>query len=333
MLGSASLSALALSLLLASHGAGAEDATLGTWTKKAPMRFARSELQAAAVGGKIYVVGGGHTDMRDGKPFENITNGETDEYDPKTDTWRVRTPMPEGGTHNSIAVLDGKIYIAGGFAGRQHTLPTSSVYSYDPATDVWKKVASLSGPRASISLTAVDGKVHAFGGRIMGEDMSIAIHEAYDPKTDSWKEAAPLPSSRDHAGIWVVDGKVHLFGGRTAGAETSTTLHQVYDPRTDKWSAAAPMPVGLSSSAYGEYHGLLFMVGGECNTANGKRVSFDDNEAYDPKTNSWRKLAPLPSGRHGFAAATVGNALYFLGGSTECGSGGKLAETLAFTLP
>jgi N-acetylneuraminic acid mutarotase len=328
----AGFAAAALSLALAAHHVGAADA-LGTWTKKAPMRFARSEFQAAAVNGKIYMIGGGYTQMRDGKPFENITNGDTEEYDPASDTWRVRTPMPEGGTHNSIAVLDGKVYIVGGFAGRQHTLPTASVYSYDPASDTWRKLAPLSGPRAAISLTAVDGKVHAFGGRVMGEDMTIATHDVYDPKTDKWTSASPMPSSRDHAGIWVVDGKVHIFGGRTAGAETNVTLHEVYDPKTDKWSTAAPMPVALSSSAYGEYRGLLFMAGGECNMANGARKTFDDNLAYDPKTNAWRKLAALPSGRHGFAAAAVGNALYVLGGSTECGSQGKLADNLAFTLP
>ena len=63
------------------------------------------------------------------------------------------------------------------------------------------------------------------------------------------------------------------------------------------------------------------------------RTTFDENEAYDPKSGKWRKLAALPSGRHGFAAASVGNALYYLGGSTECGSSGRLNDNLAFTLP
>jgi N-acetylneuraminic acid mutarotase len=324
---------LAASLALAWHGAGAQAPALGTWAKKAPMRFARSELQAAAVDGKIYVVGGGRTDMRDGKPFENQANGDTDEYDPKTDSWRVRASMPEGGTHNSIAVLDGKIYIAGGFAGRQHTLPTASVYSYDPAADTWRKLASLSGPRASISLAAADGKIHAIGGRVMGEDVTIPTHEVYDPKADSWRPAAPLPTARDHAGIWTVDGKIHLFGGRTGGSDSSVPLQDVYDPKTDTWSSAAPMPVGLSSGAFAQYRGLLFMAGGECRISNGNRMAFNENEAYDPKTNTWRLMAPLPTGRHGFAAAAVGNTLYFLGGSTECGSSGKLDDNLAFTLP
>src|SRR5436309_15498710 len=118
---SVSLAALACALALTTGGAGADDAALGIWTKKAPMRHVRNELQAAAVNGKIYTVGGGRTEMKDGQPVDNATHGDTDEYDPATDTWRIRASMPEGGSHNSIAVLDGKIYIVGGFAGRQHT--------------------------------------------------------------------------------------------------------------------------------------------------------------------------------------------------------------------
>ncbi|MEA2905987.1 MAG: hypothetical protein QOI12_3374 [Alphaproteobacteria bacterium] len=330
---SAGFAVLTFSLALAAHNADAQEAAMGVWTKKAPMRFARSEFQAAVVNGKIYVVGGGRTEMRDGKPFENITNGDNDEYDPVADTWRARTPMPEGGTHNSIAVLDGKIYVAGGFAGRQHTLPTASAYSYDPATDTWRKLGSLSSPRASISLAAVDGKIHAFGGRLMGEESSLPTHEVYDPKTDKWTLGAPMPSSRDHAGLWTVDGKVFVFGGRTGDSASSVALNEVYDPKSDKWSTMAPMPTPRSSSAYAQYRGLLFFAGGECKTTNAGRTSFDENEAYDPKTNTWRKLAALPSGRHGFAAASVGNTLYVLGGSTACGSGGKVDDNLAFTLP
>jgi N-acetylneuraminic acid mutarotase len=319
--------------LAGATGAGAQEGSMGAWSKTAPMRHARNELQAAAVDGKIYAIGGGFNQTKDGKQIDNITSGYTEEYDPGTDSWRERAPMPEGGTHNGIAVLDGKIYIAGGFAGNRHTLPQAALYSYQPATDIWRKLAPLGGPLGSISLTAVDGRIHAFGGRVMGEDTTIATHQVYDPGTDKWRDATPMPSSRDHAGIWVVDGKVHIFGGRTAGSDSSVTLHEIYDPKTDKWSTAAPMPSARSSGAFAEYRGLLFFAGGECKTAGSARTTFDENEAYDPKSGKWRKLAALPSGRHGFAAASVGNLLYYLGGSTECGSSGRLNDNLAFALP
>jgi hypothetical protein len=37
-------------------------------------------------------------------------------------------------------------------------------------------------------------------------------------------------------------------------------------------------------------------------------------------------------GRHGFGAAIVGRNLYFAGGATECGGGGRSNELLVFNL-
>src|SRR5258708_40750 len=75
---SAGLAVLTIWLAFAAGSACAQDAASGAWTKKAPMRHARSELQAAAVNGKIYVIGGGYIETKDGKPVDNITSGYTE---------------------------------------------------------------------------------------------------------------------------------------------------------------------------------------------------------------------------------------------------------------
>ncbi len=51
-----------------------------------------------------------------------------------------------------------------------------------------------------------------------------------------------------------------------------------------------------------------------------KRITFDEFEAYDPKTDTWRALAKAPTGLHAHGAATVGDTAYFIGGSAGCGS-------------
>jgi hypothetical protein len=76
------------------------------------------------------------------------------------------------------------------------------------------------------------------------------------------------------------------------------------------------------------YHGLILYAGGECKGGE----TFSENEAYDPKTNRWLTLAPLPSGRHAFGAAAVGQYAYFTGGALACG-GSLSDELLVFRLP
>src|SRR5215467_12989663 len=118
-----------------------------TWSKATPLPRALDEMQAATVNGKIYLVGGAWDDRSEGKVVEHYTDGFMTEFDPQTNQWSERSRGPEGLTHQGIAVLNGKIYLAGGFAGGHHTEPSASVFSYDPATDKWQKLAPLSDVR------------------------------------------------------------------------------------------------------------------------------------------------------------------------------------------
>ena len=320
---------LAATMLAATFAAPAlAQEQAATWSMAAPLPQGRSETQAATVGDKIYLIGGGWTETKDGKSTERYTDGFTTEYDPRTNSWRERTRSPEGLTHQGIAVLGGKIYLAGGFAGGRHTLPSTGVYSYDPAADRWQSLAPLSGLRGSVTLAAAGGKVHAIGGRIMGEETAVATHEVYDPAANVWHPAAPLPIARDHSGVFVADGKIHVVAGRTGEATSNVGFHDVYDPATDKWSVAAPMPTPRSSGAFADYHGIFFFAGGECRA--GK--TYDEVEAYDPKADRWLKFPALPTGRHGFAASAAADKLFFIGGSLPCGGGGKVADMLQLTV-
>ncbi|MFY9838348.1 MAG: kelch repeat-containing protein [Xanthobacteraceae bacterium] len=42
--------------------------------------------------------------------------------------------------------------------------------------------------------------------------------------------------------------------------------------------------------------GLILVLGGELPPDH----TFPENEAYDPNTDSWATLSPMPQGRHGF---------------------------------
>src|SRR6266581_5098802 len=74
----------------------------GKWEIRAPLPSARTEVAAAELGGKIYVMGG----------YEK--GGDlVEEYDPKNDTWRTRAPLPKALHHIGAAAVNGKIYVIG----------------------------------------------------------------------------------------------------------------------------------------------------------------------------------------------------------------------------
>jgi hypothetical protein len=69
-----------------------------------------------------------------------------------------------------------------------------------------------------------------------------------------------------------------------------------------------------------------YVFGGENPTK-----TFVENEEYDPAADAWAARAPMAAGRHGLAAATVGDAIYVLAGGPTPG-GSQIGTNEAFTL-
>jgi len=278
------------------------------------------------VNDRIYALGGNIAS--DGALTRN------EEYDPATDKWRLRAPLPSGASHMTAAVLNGKIYAIGGFTGRDHKGSLDRVLEYDPVSDAWRGLAPLSTPRGSVSAAALDGKIHAVSGRVTNatDDWHfngvVGTHEVYDPATNRWTQAAPLPRARDHLVVVAVDGKLHAIGGRFGGNDDMSDLHDVYDPTTKSWTSAPPLPTARGGVSGAVYKGLILVLGGE-----DEKRAYVENEAYDVKTGRWSKLAPLPSARHGHGVAAVGQAVYVMAGASERGGGGVNDKLFVFTLP
>lgn len=321
-----------------------EDGIKANWTERLPLPVGMAEVGVAAVGDKVYVVGGTEQ-LENGPPRWASTLNMM--YDPKRNTWQARAPLPQGLSHVGVAALGGKLYAFGGFTDIVHMGARNSAFAYDPRTNTWSSLPPLSSARGSVAVAAVGGKLHVFGGR--GADKiielpsppgapkrfaafgTVATHEVYDPARRRWSKAAPLPGpARDHVGIAVLNGRIHLFGGRVADVQDNLDRHDVFDPRTGGWSTAAPLPRPRSAGAATALNGRIIYAGGECkpggrpSTAN----AYDDVTAYDPKTDRWTTLASLPQARHGFGAGTVRNISYFVAGAKLCG-GGSSADTLA----
>jgi N-acetylneuraminic acid mutarotase len=60
--------------------------------------------------------------------------------------------------------------------------------------------------------------------------------------------------------------------------------------------------------------GKIHVFGGEADEG-----TFNENEAYDPATDTWRAMAPMPTARHGLGAAVVDGSIYVMSGGTEPG--------------
>jgi N-acetylneuraminic acid mutarotase len=117
------------------------------WKELAPLPNPRNHFSGVVLHGKIYAIGGQHLE---GAAREYVSDVQM--YDPKTNTWERKTPMPFGISHIGAAtfVVDGKIVTIGGITEGQQLI--ASVLLYDPKEDVWEYLASVPQPiQASVA--------------------------------------------------------------------------------------------------------------------------------------------------------------------------------------
>ena len=74
------------------------------------MSVARWLLGAAALGGKLYALGGNN-------PAARLTFSSGEVFSPLADSWSTIANMTTGRSSPGAAALNGKIYVAGGNAG------------------------------------------------------------------------------------------------------------------------------------------------------------------------------------------------------------------------
>ncbi|MBI4747704.1 MAG: hypothetical protein HY774_04410 [Acidobacteria bacterium] len=277
-----------------------------TWVQRASNQEARQEVAVTEVQGRIYLIGG---------ISNRIVSNTVERYDPVADTWARVAPVPERLHHTTAVSLNNRIFVIGGYNSLAFT-PVASVYIFDPATNQWTEGPALPSPRGALACVTIDGKIYAVGGE---GDQTTGELSVFDPTTNRWESLPPMPTPREHIAAGVIDGKLYVAGGRNSNSFTLTTL-EVFDPATRTWQSRAPLPTGRSGIAGATVNGRFYVFGGEGNRNHPLGV-FEENESYDPMTNSWRIELPMPTPRHGIGAVALNSRIYIPGGAPVQGFG------------
>ncbi len=136
----------------------AYDPVRNSWETKAPMPTPREHLASGIVAGKMYVIAG-RTTGNVGGPDTNLAINE--EYNPVTDTWRTRAPMPSkrGGIVGSFTAE--AVFV---FGGEQRSGTFGNNEQYFPANDTWKIREKLPTPRHGLAAATIGRSIYVIGG-------------------------------------------------------------------------------------------------------------------------------------------------------------------------
>jgi N-acetylneuraminic acid mutarotase len=159
------------------------DPATNTWESRRPMAVPRNHAFAAAVNGKIYVIGGrtGHALI--------LTASNTDvveEYNPTNDMWsapRNRMPTPRSG---GASGTDGRrIYVAGGEVTTTAIVGAhNGIEAYDPAINSWITLPPMPMPRHGLAGAVINNRFHLVSGMIQSagalvfQDPHLETHTA-----------------------------------------------------------------------------------------------------------------------------------------------------------
>lgn len=258
------------------------DIPSNTWKSIAPLPLALNHPNAAAVNGKIYLLGG-LAELRDqNQTWQATANCWV--YDPQEDEWTLIASFPEGTERGSaaIGVFGTTIYLAGGlrwmeFNSGGRVLTVDEVSAFDTITGTWTSYPGSALPvlRDHAAGAIVGGTFYVTGGRSVGHGIIVS-------KT-----------------VYTLDLE-DIEGGWELSPST--------------------MPTARGGHAAAVLNKSIYTFGGEGNFALDSGV-FNNTEVFDTETATWTRLSPMKVPRHGTVALSVKRKIYIPGGGIVLGSG------------
>ncbi|KAF0151920.1 MAG: branched-chain amino acid ABC transporter2C amino acid-binding protein [Ignavibacteria bacterium] len=218
--------------------------------------------------GTVLISGGGY--ISNGQKYEY--EGKSCEiFDPKTNNWRLTTPMNISRQYHQIIKLnDGRVVVTGGNK-------TKSVEIYDPTNETWTLLDSLKrfhGSSATLSRLP-NGSLLIAGG---GKTKEISTCELYDFNIAKWAIVDSMNKPRaNHTATALLNGLILVSGGSSATGKIEKSC-EFFDVRTMKWSIA-------DSLKYPRYlHSAILLSNGNVLVLGD---AIDSVEVYNPHINKW----------------------------------------------
>ncbi|MDE0684448.1 MAG: sigma-70 family RNA polymerase sigma factor [Candidatus Poribacteria bacterium] len=146
-----------------------------TWAKAQSMNCARCSAAIDVVNGEIYAIGG-----LSSSPIQDESDlylSSVEVFNPKTNQWEEKTEMPAPKALHTASVIDGKIYVIGGYFKKDGEFKKlSTIEIYDPTTDRWTQASDMPIGKWGHKTEVIDGQIYIFGG---GPVTSVQV---YDPR-------------------------------------------------------------------------------------------------------------------------------------------------------
>ena len=198
------------------------------WTEIAPLPRPRGATAVVVLDGALHVIGGASEPAA-----ERASVGWHEVYDPKTDRWSARKPLPGARDPVGCVAYGGRIHVIG---GRFNTFEynTELHHVYLPERDTWELRSPMPTARSGHGLVVYRDRLYARGGEggflIRGVPHQAKVYgqmESYDPVTDRWLRHAPMLTPRHAVGATAIGNWIYVAGGGAVlGGSVQSAVHE-----------------------------------------------------------------------------------------------------------
>ncbi len=145
--------------------------------------------------GKLYRVGGFTAKNKDEEEQSLWSQDSFACFDPATGAWTDLPAMPSGRSSHDVAVIDGKLYVVGGWnmQGADSTVwhTTALVCDLNQPELKWIEIATPPFQRRAVSVAAFQGRIYVIGGMTESGGTTTEV-SVYDPAANTWSVAPSL---------------------------------------------------------------------------------------------------------------------------------------------
>lgn len=188
------------------------------------------------------------------------------------------------------------------------------------AAGSWHVSTPLEVARSHSPTAECKGKLYAFGGG--GPNFqSLNSTICFDPETSEWSARADMPTLRSGAVAATINDRIYVIGGgfrQEDGNFRFLRTVDIYHPETDTWESGPDMIEPHDYPAVAVLEDKIYVLGGHHPdaTQGGPKTDpgFDFCERFDPTTNTWEAIAPLPTPRFALSAVVADGKILAMGG-------------------
>jgi hypothetical protein len=208
------------------------------------------------------------------------------------DGWSELPAPPETHFDPAYAWTGSELLIWG---GGENDFVVDDGFAFDATSWTWDRISS--GPLAARSDAAfawTGDELLVWGGWSGGcctpSESFLDDGAAYDPITDVWRQLPPAPiAPKAPLSVWT--GEEMIVWGTSVRFPSAPMDGAAYDPDADSWRRIAEAPIRLTDATAVWTGEEMIVFGAALDGNNRAETATDIGAAYEPATDSWRRIS------------------------------------------